>query len=117
MRLGINAYGTLSLPAGCYMICYSFAFINSLGTTPRATITFNNIQGGFSTFLGDTPVESKIVQFGYNHSVGDGGTITMNGSTFYQHNNATNKTVYMSCYVGSNGNCNVVATFTAVRVG
>ena len=123
MRLGVNKYGTLSLPAGSYIIFTSFAFLNNVipitvGTPPtyRATITFNNIQGGFSPFEGDTPNEFKTIQY-YSQGVGDGGTITMNGSGFYQHKETTNKTVYMNCYVGVNNNCSVIANFTAVRVG
>ena len=115
-RNTVTTYATLSLPAGCYMIIYSFGFTNSAGTSPRPNITFGNIQGGFSTFGGDTPVEYKQLQY-YSQTVGDGGTITMNGSTFYQHNNSTNRTVYMNCFVGVNGNCTVLANFTAVRVG
>ena len=115
-RNTVTTYATLSLPAGCYMIITSFGFTNSTGTGTRPNITFGNIQGGFSTIVGDTPTEYKQIQY-YSQTVGDGGTITMNGSTFYQHNNSTNRTVYMNCFVGVNGNCTVLANFTAVRVG
>ena len=119
IRNTVYSYATLSLPAGCYMMICSFAFKNDViapAPTYRPNITFSNIQGGFSTFTGDTPAENKTIQF-YGQTVGDGGTITMNNSTFYQHNNSTNKTVYLNCYVGVNNNCSVTATFTAVRVG
>ena len=116
-RNTVTNYATLSLPAGCYMIITSFGFTNSAGTGTRPNLTFTNLQGGFSTVFNDTPTEYKIIQFGYNQVVGDGGTITMNGSTFYQHNNSTNRTVYMNCFVGVTGNCTVLANFTAVRVG
>ena len=73
-----------------------FAFVNNV--SPFTTVNFNNVQGGFSTVLGDTPVESKVIQFGYIQAVGAGGTIVMNGSTFFQHSLLTNKSVLFQHY-------------------
>ena len=117
MRSTQTTYATLSLPAGCYMVYYSYQLKNDLGTKPRPTIIFNNIQGGFSTFVGDCPPETKHFQYGYNQGVGDEAFISLIGSTFYQHHNSTNRTIYMNCLVLGSGNVTVTAVFTAVRVG
>jgi hypothetical protein len=117
LRNTYSTYGTLSLPAGCYFVIYSFEIINNAVTPPRATITFNNIQGGFHTATGTTNPETRIVQYGYNQNVIDGASITVNGSAFYQHNNSTNRTVYMNLLIFGSVNFNIVTNFRAIKIG
>jgi hypothetical protein len=110
------SFGSLSLPAGCYAIFFTILVNNDVLATPRPTLTFGNIQGGFSLVANQLAFENRIMQV-YNQSAGDGASISLQGSTFYQHNNQTNNTVYLNCFVGGGSHCSVTPIFTAVRIG
>ena len=116
----INAipnFASLSLPAGCYIIFFNFQFVNNLNP-PAATVTVSNIQGGYSlTNNNSVPFENRVI-FMYGQLIGySGGTTTLNGSSFFQHSNTTNQSLYLNCNVGVSEKLTVVSTFTAVRVG
>ena len=42
---------------------------------------------------------------------------TVNGTSFYQHIDATNRTLNLNSYVGATNILTVTATLTAVRIG
>ena len=113
----IQNFASLSLPAGCYIIFFNFQFVNNLNP-PAATVTVSNIQGGYSlTNNNSVPFENRVI-FMYGQLIGySGGTTTLNGSSFFQHSNTTNQSLYLNCYVGVSEKLTVVSTFTAVRVG
>ena len=90
---------------------------NTFGTSPRPNVSYGNLQCGFNTVIGSAPNDIKTTA-AYNQTMGDAGTIALGGSNVYQHTEATNKTVYaVLLLAGGNGNSNVTATFTAVRIG
>ena len=117
MRGNLANYGTLSLPAGSYIIFYHYTLTNNI-ITPAATITMGKANNGFAFEPNSFPsYENSQSLWGYNQSLGgNGGTVGSSGSGFFRHNNATNQIVYHNMWLGTSNLVTVFATLQAVRI-
>ena len=110
-------YASLSLPAGCYIILFNFLFTNNISPAnggAGALVTLSNVQCGISTAM-NLPTDKTIMMYAQSLNYSNGST-TVNGTSFYQHINATNRTLNLNSFVGATNILTVTATFTAVRI-
>ena len=117
MRAAYSTYGTISLPAGCYIILYSFELFNNASTvaSPRPTLIYSNLRGGFSLVQGTWANPDSITIYSAAPFPDNNGG-SFGGTTFYQHNNVTNKMGYLTLQINGNGNSTVISNITAIRV-
>ena len=119
MRNNLANYGQISLPAGSYIVFYHYTLTNNVitGTPTRASISLSKVNAGFAFTNNTFPsYENSQTQWGYTSTMSDNGTVGLQGTGFYQHNNATNQILYHNIYLGTTNLVTVFATLQAVRI-
>ena len=113
----MKTYGSLSLPAGCYIVFFNLMFYNINPPGTGVNVDLSNVSCGIST------VNNSIVPSGnknlatYTQILGNGGSTTTYGVNFYQHNNLTNTTIYLNSFMTATGVLRIVSNFKAIKVG